>query len=602
GGYAPSPARAAVQRHAAPALLALAALAIAVASAASAWRWSQSRTPDEGQVARLMMKALPDAVEPSAITPDGRNLVYVGMSKGRRMIFVRPIDNLNAQLLPGTEDALHPFVSPDGAWIGYFTTDDKLRKVALAGGVPKVIAPAFRLGRASWGSKDRGVIVTNLELLGTLSWMDADGGTLHPLTRLDTVRHEAGHFGPMVMPDGRSVIFGIETQRRGTAAAVGEMAFVSIDDALHGAATHVPLGIRMRGIVGVVDAWLVYAGEDGTTLRAVRFDVSARRLEGAPVIALQDPAGVVGAHFSRNGTLVYSHQSSSENEAMRVDPATGDATPMFGTMPHGPYMNPRLSPDGRRLLLQGTSPQGSDIWLHDLDAGTSTRLTNSGSAVSPGWSGDSRRVFYLSLGKGAAEVMSMPADGSAPAATLFPSPEILVSEATTPDGRTLVFQRQIGDVWSIWQADLAGDRATRPVVREEFDNFMPALSPDGRWLAYVSTSSGAHEIYVRPYPGPGSPVQVSEGGGTEPVWSRDGHRLLYRSGNGVFAATIVAAPTFSVGKPSLLFRHTYEGEMPHANFVELSDGHLVMIGAPAGVEPDMVVVVNWLSELRRRVR
>ena len=602
GGYAPSRGPAAATRRALPSLLALGAIAIAVASAAGAWLWTRRAAPAEGQVARLMMKALPDAVEPSVITPDGRNLVYVGMSKGRRMIFVRPIDNLNAQTLPGTEDALRPFVSPDGVWIGYFTTDDKLRKVALAGGAPKVIGPAFRLGSASWGSGDGGVIVTNLSLLGTLTWINDAGGTMHPLTALDTSRHETGHFAPMVMPDGRSVVFGIDAQARGTASVAGEMAVVSIDEAMHGTAKHVPLGIRLRRAVGFTAPWLVYAGEDATTLMAVRFDPHARRIDGAPVVVLQDPAGVVGAQYAANGTLVYSHKVSSDNEAMLVDAATGAAKPMFDAMAHGPYMNPRLSPDGRRLLIQGTSPQGSDVWLHDLATHASTRLTNSGNAFSPGWSSDGKRVFFVAMGSAGAEMMWMPADGSAAPVRLFGAPQILLSEGPTPDGRSLVFQRQVNNVWSIWQADFAGDRAVHAVVSETFDNYMPALSPDGRWLAYVSTSAGAHEIYVRPYPGPGAPVQVSEGGGTEPAWARDGHRLLYRSGNGVFAATIVESPSFSVGARRLLFRHTYEGEMPHANFVELPDGHLVMIGAPAGVEPDMVVVVNWISELRRRMR
>ncbi|CAN5920215.1 hypothetical protein BH11GEM2_BH11GEM2_11960 [soil metagenome] len=585
-----------------PVLLALGALAIAVGSAAAAWLWTRRAAPSTGQVARLMMKALPDAVEPAAITADGRNLVYVGLSGGRRMIFVRPIDNLNARTLPGTEDAVHPFVSPDGAWIGYFATDDKLRKIALIGGAPSVITPAFRLGYASWGGEKGGVIVTAFDLRGTLSWTDPAGGTLHPLATLDTARHETSHFRPMVMPDGRSVIFGIGTEARGTASEVGELAFVSIGDAQHGAAKHVPLGIRTRSVVGFADSWVFYLGEDVTALMGVRFDLGARRIEGTPVVVLRDPAGIDGAHFSRNGTLVYAHLSSSDNEAMRVDPTTGDATPMFDAMPHGPYMNPRLSPDGRRLLLQGTSPEGSDIWLQDLATHASTRLTNIGSALSPGWSSDGKRVFFVSVAKGNAEVMWMPADGSGAAERLFDTPRMLVSESATPDGRTLVFQQEIGSTWSIWRADLAGPHALLPVVREKFDNYMPALSPDGRWLAYTSMSSGAHEIYVRPFPGPGSAVQVSEGGGTEPVWSRDGTRLLYRSGNAVHAATISVTPAFSVGTRSLLFRHTYEGEMPHSNFVVLPDGHLVMIGAPAGVEPDMVIVMNWLSEFRQRPR
>jgi hypothetical protein len=131
---------------------------------------------------------------------------------------------------------------------------------------------------------------------------------------------------------------------------------------------------------------------------------------------------------------------------------------------------------------------------------------------------------------------------------------------------------------------------------------MPAVSPDGAQLAYVSNSTGGQEIYVRPYPGPGSPVQVSEHGGTEPRWSRDGHQLFYQSGNELLAATIASTSPFAVAGHASLFKRTFDGDMPHANFDPSVDGKgVVMIGAAEGVDREMAVVVNWLAELRTRL-
>ena len=525
-----------------PVFLAAGALALVVGTAAAMWLWARSRSVADTRVVRVLMKALPDAVEPASITPDGKNLLYVGMSQGKRMVFVRPVDGFRATPIAGTEGALRPFSSPDGGQVGFFTTDDKLRRVALEGGTPSVLSPAFRLGNASWAGPNGGVVVTDFNQLGVLTWVRASGGTMKPLTALNTAKAETAHFAPLVLPDGRSVIFNVQYETHGTELRVGQFAFVSIDDASNAAARHVELGIRGRRAVGFVDGWLFYIGEDPTVLMAARLDITSRRIDGAPVVALQDPSGVQGVHLSQSGTLVYSHQSSSENEAMIVD-AAGTAKPL-PAMSHGPYMNPRLSPDGQRLAIQGTSPEGSDLWIHDLQTGTATRLTNSGSAISPAWSSDGKRV--------------------------------------------------------IWSTELEGGHAFKAVVKERFDNYMPALSPDGRWLAYVSTSSGKHEIYVQPYPGPGTPVQVSQDGGTEPAWARDGRSLFYRNGNQLLAATINTSSSFAVTEPRLLFRHTFDGEMPHTNFVPTADGRFIMISA--GAEPDMVIVVNWLAEFRARIR
>ena len=601
GAHAPHASSTADARRRSPMLLAATALAIMALSVAGTRLWWSRDAAGGAVVARLVVKALPDAVEPASISADGRYLVYIGMSQGKRMIFVRPIDDFKAQSITGTEDAVHPFVSPDGRWIGYFATDDKLRKVLLQSGTPTLVAPAFRLGIGSWGGGSDPVIVTDMARIGALSWVHASGGEMHPLTALDTSRHETSHFAPLVLPDGRSVVFCVESEGRGNLSKIDELAIVTVSDIEHGAAKHVPLGIKGHFAIGVVDGWLVYVGEDEKSLMAARLDVGRRRVDGAPVLVMEDSGGVVDGHLSRNGTLVYSHRSTTDNAVMLVDATSGVPKPLLESMDHGDYMNPRLSPDRRRLLVQGTTPQGDVIWMYDMTTHTSTRMTSAGTASSPAWTSDGNAILYVSTSASGNSMMWRRADESAPAVTLFREPELMGATTTTPDGRTLVFQRELRHVWSIWQWETSGGHRMLPVVDDRFDNYMPALSPDGHWLAYVSTASGAHEIYVRPWPGNGQPAQVSERGGTEPVWSVDGRRLFYRNGNEMLAATLDAGPALSIRARTPLFSRTFDGSMAHANFVPLDDGHFIMIGAAAGAEPDMVVVINWLSELRRRL-
>ncbi|MEP6999220.1 MAG: protein kinase [bacterium] len=575
------------------------ALVLMAASSGATLAWSRRGVAD-AHVVRLLMKAPPDAVSPATIVPDGSQLVYVGMSQGKRVLFIRPIDDFRATPIPGTENAIKPFISPDGKSVGYFATDDKIRRVSLSGGVPTVVASAFRLGNATWGGDGEDVIVTDFEKLGVLTWVRPSDGTTGMLTALDTARGEKAHYAPVAMPDGKSVVFRVEVRARGTGGHEGELALVSVADAKAGPAPVTLLGIKGRVAVGFVEGWLIYEGADPSTLMAVRLDLGKRRVEGTPTVVLQDVAGITAAHLARNGTLVYSHSSSSDNEAMLVDSA-GVSKSLAEGMSHGPYMNPRLSPDGHRLAIQGTSPEGSDLWIHDLASGTATRLTNTGAALSPAWAPDGKRVIYVSIAAGQSALMSQPLDGSA-ATLLFRAPAIVVSQGVTPDGRTLVFQRQINNVWSIWKTELEGAHTFVPVVHEEFDNYMPALSPDATRLAYVSTSSGHHEIYVRTFPESGPPAQVSQEGGTEPAWSRDGRRLYYRNGNQLLGVEIGAAgPSVGISARSALFRRTFEGEMPHANFVPTADGRFIMIGASAGATPDVVVVLGWLTELRTRI-
>ena len=573
----------------------------ALACAGALALWALPRGGEPVQTTRFVVAPIPDAAigRPPTITPDGGRMVYAGSAAAGRRLFVRPVGELTARPLAGTEGALSVFVSPDGRWAAFFTSDDRLKKVPVDGGPVTTLAGAFRYSAGSWAGGDR--IVLSTEGQGGLTWIPSGGGTHRRLTRLATARGETRHSAPLALDDGRTVVFTAERHRNGPVPADGELAMAAIDPEAAAPAPHTLLGVRARRAVAVVDGWLLYITPDGAALMAVRFDAARRRAEGAPVAVLEQPQGGIDAvALARNGTLLYSRRSDA-NAPVRVDSA-GGARPMFAGA-GGYFMNPRFSPEGRRLAVQGTSPRGTDVWIYDVASGTRAQLTTLGSAIGPTWTPDGERIVFLSTQGGRSALWAQPADGSAPAERVVEGDGVFAAEVA-PDGREVLFQRQAGGSWGIWSAPMDGSGRPRPVVVEGFDAFMPALSPDGRRLAYAANASGRHEVYVRPYPGPGAAVQVSEAGGTEPAWSRDGRRLFFRGDRRMHAATLATRPALAVTGRATLFTEAFDGDMPmpHRNYDVAPDGReFVMIAAVPDARPETVVVLGWLGELRARL-
>jgi hypothetical protein len=244
-----------------PRWLALGVVALVGCGVAAWLALHRAPSADQG-VARFLMKPLSTNAGPAVITSDGRTFVYLGTSEGRRMVFVRGIDDFGTRALAGTEDATRVFLSADGKWIAYFSTDAKLKKVPVEGGASTIVAAGFQLGGANWGAND--VIVGDFARIDGLSWIHAAGGETHRLTDLDAGRKESRHSDPLVLPDGKAVIFLARTEVRWQ-SAVGELALVPFDAAATGPVPHVLLGIKSRGAVALVDGWLLYTGEERAT-------------------------------------------------------------------------------------------------------------------------------------------------------------------------------------------------------------------------------------------------------------------------------------------------------------------------------------------------
>jgi Tol biopolymer transport system component len=382
----------------------------------------------------------------------------------------------------------------------------------------------------------------------------------------------------------------------------GELAVVTLDQSAEQPARHTLLGVRARNAIAVVDDWLLYVSSDGRRILAVQFDRKGRRAIGEPVSVLNVPSGsIADAQLARNGTLLYTRHLT-RNAPVLVD-SSGVQRPMFAGV-GGSFMDPRLSPDGRRLVIQRGGRGGTNAWVFDDRSPTGRQLTTAGSVLHPTWTPDGERIVYLSLAKGRQEVWTQRADSGA-----TPEPIVagsgLVSVDVAPDGRTIVFQQQIDSLLGIWSARIGGDGRAQPVVVGGFNAYMPAVSPDGRWLAYVSNESGRNEIYVRAFPNRGAAVQISDSGGVEPVWSRDGRRIYFRRSPHMMEATIVTRPAIAVAKRVSVFTGSFDHDempMPHRNFDVTADGkQFVMIATMPDAMRETVVVLGWHATVEQRL-
>jgi hypothetical protein len=545
--------------------------------------------------------ALGPNLEPIALTPDGSRLAYVARRGGVTQLFMRSIDSFDAKPIPGTEGATNAFFSPDGQSVGFVTASAgpegaELKKLSLGGGAPLTISSVIADRGASWGPDDT-IIFTPYTNSG-LFRVPAAGGMPKPLTVPDHKAGEYGHLWPQILPGGKAVLFtiwagvgGINRARIAVLSLKTGERRVLIEGASY--ARYVPSG------------QILYARAGG--LLAVPFDLQRLEVTGAPVSILEGvemDTNLGAAYFStsEDGSLAYVPGGlRGINAALVWVDRKGTVQPL--PTPSRGYDTPRISPDGLRLAV-GINDTNPGLWIYDLSRGSLTRLIEAG-VISPypSWTPDGKRLTFKAPIGDPFNIYWMPADGSGAPERLTTGESILWPGTWSPDARVLTFSSLDPTSAGIWILKLEGDRKPEPFERTK-NAAGGIFSPDGRWIAYVSTESGRPEIHVRPYPGPGGKWQISTDGGGQPVWNRNGRELFYRNGDKMMAVDITTQPTFSAGKPTLLFEGRYlSGGSPLANFDVSADGQrFLMIKASEEAPPTQInVVLNWFEELKRRV-
>jgi serine/threonine-protein kinase len=536
-----------------------------------------------------------------AISRDGRRLAFVGVGASGTQIFVQDLSAFDARPLPGTEGGNAPFFSPDGEWLGFFTSN-QLKKISLRGGEPLVLCATPPVNRgASWGDDDRIIFAATMN--GGLVRIGAAGGSPEVLTELDAKAGELAHLWPEVLPGAKTVIFTIKTGESFDTARI--------------AAQSLETGSRQILIENGTFGRHASGGHllfmRGDTLFAAPFDAKKVRISSDPVPVIEgvrlDPRHGCGQFaVAEPGTLIYVKGDARgiKRRLVFVD-RTGTERPLLDEP--GAFSEPRLSPDGRRFVII-IEASHQDLWLADIARRNLARLTFAPTEeFSPHWTPDGRKlIFGLGKAGGDPEIFAMAADGSgSPQPILAGGKFARFPSSVSPDGRFLAYVEALTDVDAdIWVLPLEGDESPTPLVKTPFNEFGPEFSPDGRFLAYVSNESGRLDVYVRPFPGPGLKRQVSVGGGTSPAWSRAGNEIYYRSGAALMVAAVEMRPEFSSAAPRTLFRGDYEEparpDWPR-NYEVMPDGpEFIMIKPDPEARPAQArAVFHWFEELKRQV-
>jgi serine/threonine-protein kinase len=529
-----------------------------------------------------------------ALSPDGSRLAYISIGDSGAHLYLRRLDQLEPTRVQGTEEAGTPFFSPDGEWVGFWA-NGKLQRVAVSGGLPVTLCETPPLRGGAWGD--------DVILFGAptgegrgLYQVPAGGGTPEPLTELDVDRFELSHRAPDILPGG-DVVFTI-VSNSGNSIAVLSRESGEIRTLIEGA----------TGAQFASTGHLVYS--QGAQMLAVPFDRDRLEVTGAPV-PLVDEVQQNQFSISDEGALLYGEGGAAalapEITLTWVD-RQGGTRPL--TEKPGTYVEPRLSPDGRRLVLTAVEDQSIDIWVLELARETMTRLTFEGGNDSiPLWTPDGKHVSFSSDRAGGWNVFSVPSDGSGQPVQLTKSDHPTTATSWSSDGKLLAFQQVRPETKLDIGVLSVEDGEEKIFLATPFDEFQPTFSPDGRWLAYTSNESGREEVYVRAFPGPGGKWQISTEGGAHPMWAPSGGELFYRYRNQMMAVPISASgQALSLGRAVSLFEGNYRkapfSVQELAYYDVAGDGQRFVMMKPFQRDGDptrLHVVLNWFEELKARV-
>ena len=565
-----------------------------------------SRAPQNTRTVRSYIKAMPNSSflftgPPSgfALSPDGLRVAYVAQNaEGKAMLWVRPLDSLQAHALEGTQEATFPFWSPDSRYIGFFA-DEKLKKIEASGGPPLPLCDAVGARGGTWNQD--GVILFAPITNGTIQRVPAAGGATTPVTTLDPSKGETTHRWPHFLPDGRHFLYVAGTPFGLKENPTNTIVMGTLDS-------------KERKVLMHTHSGAIYASGHilflrSNTLMAQPFDTKRLELTGDafPVAdPVQEQETILLGEFSasEDGMLAYLEGTSGANHELIWVDRNGKRS---GEVPgQDAYLDPRISPDGKKLAFTLGSP-GFDIWSYDIVRGAKTRLTFGSASAQANlyevWSRDGQRIAYSSVRGGKYGFYAKSADGSGSEEVLLEgSSQLRYVGDWSPDGKSLAYQEAGQGKTTIQILPLNGEQKPYTFLQSQFAEILPVFSPDGKWVAYCSNESGEMKVYVVPFPGPGGKWQVSPRGGYAPRWRRDGKELFYiSSDNKVMAAEVNGSgSSFVVGNITQLFE-TRVVRVGIGPFDVTADGQRFVIAYEPGESTAAITLVtNWNAELRKK--
>jgi Tol biopolymer transport system component len=532
------------------------------------------------------------------LSPDGRTVAMVAYSgqANKYMIWTYEIGGRKAVVVPATEDASHPFWSPDGRSVGFFS-QGKLKKVDVFSGTsPQVLCDAPN-GRGGTWSRN-GVILFSPDIFGGIYRMPSAGGSPMEVTKPDISRFTNSHRWPVFLPDGRHFLY---LAANFSGQFEKNTIFISSLDSSEGR----PLVSASSNAVYADPGYLLYLRDNA--LVAQKFDSHSYTVSGEPRTISDEVQyfpqidlalfGVAG-----KGILVVQNGKGADKSQLMWFDRNGKQVGAAGAP--GLFANPSLSRDGTRIAFEQTEADGRhvDIWVRERVNDAVSRLT-----FGPGldelavWSPDGKRIAFSSNQRASYGLFQKNADGSGPAQEI-----VELSRAPqaawdwSQDGKYLLLWKN-GELWYL----SLQDQQLKPLIQARWIVRNAQFSPDGKWVAYASNETGSWEIYVSPFPATNSKWQVSSGGGEEPRWRRDGKELFYLSAEGkMTAVTVKTGSTFESRSPVALFQTHLRQPISAIHMVSYDvsgDGQRFLINAKVD-EPNaapLSVILNWASEMEK---
>ena len=592
--------------------LAAVTIVVVTVTAAVLWRFRAPAATASPQLARFLLSPPPGLrfLGPPAISPDGALIVFPA-GEGpveKERLFVRRLDQITATALPGTEGGTLPFFSPDGRSIGFWA-DNTLKTTNVDGATTPNVVCGVELPLGGTWTTDGAIIFGSIN--HGLQRVPAVGGSPQPLTAPDRSKSEIDHRAPKALPGGQGLLM--------TVHEGGDRFRIDVLTLPGGARrTLVPAGFDPAF---TPTGHLVYGY--GSSLFDVPFDLDRLEVTG-PALKLLDnvmtapDSGVAGFAMSTNGTMVIRTKPLFPRRMLVWADRSGAATPL--PLEPRTYWTPRLSPDGRRFVVVVEEQGRRDLWVYRFDTGVFGPVTFEGLNRAPVWTSDGSRLVYLSERNGLRHLMWQPADATAPAHSLLSSEnDDFLPGGWSADGRSILYiDRPPTDNTEFHVLPMTERHSIRLSGIPARSNW-PALSPDGRWLAFVTCASclgGRPDIYVGPFPGPGQYRRLVGGAG-QPVWSRNGDVLYFRSrrgappgavpGEGIFELPFDRTQGIAAGPERQLFRKHFPEDSPWwgaPGFDVAPDGRFLVVIADdtesfGGV---MNILLHVDDELRRRAR
>jgi serine/threonine protein kinase len=532
-----------------------------------------------------------------SLSPDGRMLAFVANSSGGRPnVWVHSFDSFTATPITGTEDALHPFWSPDSRSIAFFTPT-ALKRVDLSGGVPLRLCDVIA-GRGGAWNRD-GVILFAHSTNTPIFRVPDTGGEPVPATRLDPTRGEDRHRFPVFLPDGKRFLYWARTPGAQTDLTGIYLASLGSLDGR--------LVVKSSAMAGVGAGHLLTTQQG--MLVSYPFDEASVRLTGPPVrlaeaIPTGNPPGY--APFSVEGNvLAFSSPTARSRQLVWFDRA-GHRVGTIGEP--GDYSTPSLSPDGKRLAvaMREEGKPNTDLWLLDFARGAWSRFTFDPAAErSPLWSPNGSRIYFNSSAAGVLNLYEKPSSGRDEPRVVVQSTTDKFATDVSRDGRLLVYHTfGGGSFWDVWIAPLDGGKPFPFLATRKFIEVQGRLSPDGRWMAYTSDESSRLEVYVTDFPAKKGRWQISNQGGTQPTWRGDGKEIYYLGPDQTLMRVAVrGAESFESESPAPLFKANFPLLIPAywSNYTLTDDGSRFLVSelVTETASTPINVTLNWTAGLKK---